>query len=312
MNRKTYILLIVASLATALAAGLAGHWYFMMRPAAQTASAQKERKVLYWSDPMVPGFRSDKPGKSPYMDMDLVPVYEDETGTTKAAGADAADVVAMAPEIINRLGVRTQPVTLVTPLRRVVTEGYVFRESGAARVLADVFDRDIDWVRAGLAASVRADTLGGRTWRGRVERVQPDVDIGARTLHASVRIADPEQALKPNWIVQVTIEAPAAPARLLVPREAVIRTGTRTAVILALGEGRFRPVSVETGEDFVQGTEIRAGLQAGDNVVVSGQFLIDSEANLRASFERLSAPPASTPAATPAPPAGGADAQPRH
>jgi membrane fusion protein, copper/silver efflux system len=77
------------------------------------------------------------------------------------------------------------------------------------------------------------------------------------------------------------------PEVLLVPTEAVITTGTRQVVILAEGQGRFRPVNVEIGSEGAEQTEIRSGLMAGQTVVVSGQFLLDSEASLRGSQERL-------------------------
>lgn len=307
MNRRQLLLFTVLALATGIGAGLAGHWFFMMRSA--TPGAADGRKVLYWTDPMVPGYRSDKPGKSPFMDMELVPVYENASAATSPDSA--IDVVAIAPEIINRLGVRTETVALAVPTHRLVTDGYVFRDGATTRVLVDVFERDVDWIRRGVAARVETESLAGRRWSGRVEAVQPDVDIGARTLHVTIDVVDPERALRPNWLAHVTLEAPAGHARLLVPREAVIRTGTRTAVILTLGEGRFQPVNVTAGQDFDDRTEILAGLKNGQAVVVSGQFLIDSEANLRASFQRLSAIPASGPDTAP-PASSGGNPTPEH
>jgi Cu(I)/Ag(I) efflux system membrane fusion protein len=294
MNRKILLLVLSVSLAAAIAAGLSGHWYFMMREPAAPAA---DRKILYWTDPMVPGYRSDKPGKSPFMDMQLVPVY-DETAGGAVAVTDGSSAVTIAPEVINRLGVRTERAASKSPTRRIVTEGYVFRDNGIAHVMVDIFEHDADWVRTGLTARVNAAATGERS--GRVERVQSDLDIGARSLKATVRVDDPAHQLKSNMVVQVTIEAAVAGKRLLVPREALIRTGTRTAVVRALDGGRFQPVEVTTGEDFGEWTEIRSGLRDGDDVVVSGQFLIDSEASLRASFDRLK----SDAAPSPAPPAG--------
>jgi len=164
---------------------------------APTHTVQKERKVLYWTDPMVPGFRSDKPGKSPFMDMEMVPVYED------GAGGTGRPVITVRPEVTNSLGVRTQTVA---------------RRNGT----------------------------------------------------------------------------------LTVPREALIRTGFRNSVVLALGEGRFRPVDVVPGAEIGDRIEIRQGLKENERVVVSGQFLIDSEASVRASFERMTSSEGTAPV-SPAP-----------
>jgi len=299
MNRKQMILIAVAGVAT-LAAGV---WYGLSRgkeadaPAATADGAKKERKVLYWHDPMVPGFKSDKPGKSPFMDMQLVPVYADEAGD-----ADGAPVVSVRPEVIQNLGVRTYKVERAARPRRLTTEGYLFRDgAGGLNALVDIFDREADWVRAGLPAEVRVLDLPGRRFEAQVASVGSDVDIGARSLKARVRLKQSDAALKPNMFAEVTIEAQPAGKKLFVPREALIRTGTRTAVVRLRGEGRFQPVEVVAGAEHGEWIEIVKGLDDGDVVVTSGQFLIDSESSLRASFQRLEAAPDAGSAA----PAGG-------
>ncbi len=106
MNRKTKLTAIIG---VALVLGIAAGWYFIYsgkNPADMGSEAKTERKVLYWTDPMVPGYRSDKPGPSPFMDMDLVPVYADEAGA-----GDGAPVVTIRPEFIQNFGVRTHQVT---------------------------------------------------------------------------------------------------------------------------------------------------------------------------------------------------------
>ena len=198
-NRK---ITVVASIA-AISAMLIGVWYFLdlkQNTTMGTANSEtRERQVLYWTDPMVPGFKSDKPGKSPFMDMQLVPIYADEAGTT---------TVSVRPEIMQSLGVRTHTVV--------------------------------------------------RSNRG-----------------------------------------------ITIPGEALIRTGKRNAVVLAIGEGRFQPVEVTPGTESDDWVEIRHGIKAGDVVVTSGQFLIDSEANIRASFTRMQSgqpgAPADPKASTPVP-----------
>lgn len=177
MKRNTLWCLGVALIAAL--AGAATMRAFDARESDAPAMSESERKVLYWHDPMIPGWRSDKPGKSPFMDMQLVPVYEGE----------APGVVSISPEVTNSLGVRTHAV--------------------------------------------------------------------------------------------------APGARLTVPREAVVRTGTRTAIVLAVGNGRFQPVEVVAGPESGDAIEIKSGIKAGDRVVVSGQFLIDAESSLRAGFARM-------------------------
>jgi hypothetical protein len=298
MNRRVTVALAVAA---AFAAGIVTAYLWPSRQAALTpgesSATPPERKVLYWHDPMVPGPRFDKPGKSPFMDMQLVPVYEGESPAT-----EGAPVVTVRPEIVNNLGVRTHEVRRAPLARRTVSHGYLFRgeADGGYYAQVDIFDRDADWVRTGLPARLSFDALPGERFAGRVAQIDPDTGIGARTIKAQVRVTAPDARLKPNMFAEVVIESPAT-AQLAVPREAVIRNGQRTAVVLALGEGRFQPVEVVAGRELGEFIEIRQGLQEGDRVVISGQFLIDSEASLRASFTRLS--PADAPGPAEKPPA---------
>ena len=283
-NRKqTFLIGIVV--AAALATMAIGAWYFLTpkkeTPGMATVAdaVKKERKVLHWTDPMTPGFKSDKPGKSPFMDMELVPVYEDEAG---------AVVVSVRPEIVQNLGVRTYTVVRGSQPRRVTVTGYLFRDARGLAALVDLIDRDASLVRAGQRAEVRVADVPDRTWSGTVEKVEADVDIGARTLKARVRLNRADADLKPNMYAEVAILGTAAGKQaLFVPREALIRTGSRNAVVLALGSGRFQPVAVTPGAESDDWIEIRAGLKEGDVVVTSGQFLIDSEASVRASFSRM-------------------------
>ena len=300
MTRKQII--VIATVA-AFAAGGATWYLTAARPdaAAPAATAKPERKVLYWHDPMVPGFKSDKPGKSPFMDMQLVPVYDDEQGRSSVAGGrtpgatdeagaeTGAPVVTVRPEVIQSLGVRTYKVERTARPRRLATEGYLFHDEARRgfNVLVDIFDRDADWVRAGLPAEIRVLGIADRRFEAQVASVGTDLDIGARSLKARVRLKQSDPALKPNMFAAVTIEAPPAGKKLFVPREALIRTGQRTAVVLALGEGRFQPAEVAAGEEYGEWVEIVRGVKDGDVVVTSGQFLIDSEASLRASFQRM-------------------------
>jgi membrane fusion protein, copper/silver efflux system len=287
MNRKTKFTAIIG---VVVLLGIAAAWYFM-QPGQDSGNAgaemKTERKVLYWTDPMVPGYRSDKPGPSPFMDMDLVPVYADEGGA-----GDGAPVVTIRPEFIQNFGVRTHKVERGGAQRNLTAHGYLFREGGALLVLADSFER-ATWVRAGLPAEIRVADYPGRHWNGVVESVRSDVDIGTRSLKMRVRIAKPDPALGPNLYADVVIRDTARrDGKITIPREALIRTGSRTAVVLALDAGRFQPVEVVPGEESGDWVEIRQGIKEGDTVVTSGQFLIDSEASVRASFQRMESAPA--------------------
>jgi hypothetical protein len=287
MNQKTKLTAIIS---VALVLGIAAVWYFM-QPGQDSGNAggeaKTERKVLYWTDPMVPGYRSDKPGPSPFMDMDLVPVYEDEGGAS-----DGAPVVTIRPEFIQNFGVRTHKVTRGGAARSLTAHGYLFREGGVLLVLVDSFEHAA-WVQAGSPAVISFPDFPGREWSGKVESVRSDVDIGTRSLKARIRVINPDAALRPNMYADVVIRDTARrDQKLMVPREALIRTGTRTSLVLNVGAGRFQPVEVVPGEESGDWVEIRQGIKEGDTVVTSGQFLIDSEASVRASFQRMESAPA--------------------
>ena len=286
MKRTTSIFLMAAVALAAVAAAVFGYWQFAGN-SSDSGSATTERKVLYWTDPMVPGYRSDKPGKSPFMDMELVPVYAEDGGAAEGG-------VSIRPEVINNLGVRTAQADKRAVERHLKVPGYVLRtESGGLSVVADVFDRDADWVRPGIAAMIQADAVPGKQWQGKVTRVEADIDVGARSWRVTLHVTASDGQLRPNMSTDVTLHGRSIGAPVLaVPRDSVIRTGERSVVVRALDGGRFEPAVVDTGREFGDWIEIKRGIADGDRVVVSGQFLIDSEANLRAAFERLAAPPA--------------------
>ena len=365
------------------------------------------RKVLYWHDPMVPGQKFDKPGKSPFMDMMLVPVYADSGGdasqvavsprmqqdlgvrtaavarTTMAIHVEAAGdiafnerdqavVQARATGYIERLYVRAtldrvakgqplvdlyvpdwvaaqeeflsvrrmrgtdlavlvdgarqrmrqvgmtddqiglieargtvQPrITLTAPISGAVVEliardgmtvmpgATLFRINGLSTVWAnaEVPESQASLLRVGSAVQARSPALPGTVFKGKVQAILPQVNPNTRTRKARVEllnpVSDPDRQLVPGMFVSVGLSTPGEPA-LTVPTEAIIQTGTRTVVMLADGNGRFRPVDVETAMESDGRTEIKRGLQAGQKVVVSGQFLVDSEANLKASTVRM-------------------------
>jgi Cu(I)/Ag(I) efflux system membrane fusion protein len=124
-------------------------------------------------------------------------------------------------------------------------------------------------------------------FKGRVSAILPEVNPATRTLKARVELANPGGELKPGMFATVNFTPTARGEVLAVPSEAVIQTGKRSVVIVAQDNGRFAPMEVETGVEANGRTEIRKGLEPGQKVVVSGQFLIDSEASLRAAESRM-------------------------
>ena len=140
-----------------------------------------------------------------------------------------------------------------------------------------------------------------KNFAGRVQALLPEVDAATRTRKARLELANAGGRLVPGMFVQLRFAQAAAARTLLVPTDAVIHTGRRSVVLLAEGEGRYRPVEVKTGREAQGQTEILAGLAAGQQVVLSGQFLIDSEASLRGLEARLNqAAPAEATHRTPA------------
>ena len=157
-------------------------------------------------------------------------------------------------------------------------------------LLADVFERQSDWVKEGHRAEVRLAYLPGRTWEGTVEYIYPSLDPVTRTLKVRLRFDNADEALKPNMFADVKIFGGPKDDVIVIPVEALIRTGRDARVVLALGEGRYASQQVIAGIESGDWVEIVNGISPGDQVVVSGQFLIDSEANLKASVRRLVEP----------------------
>ena len=156
-------------------------------------------------------------------------------------------------------------------------------------------------VRSGTPVVVTVDALPGRLFHGTVETLLPDVDAMTRTQRARIVLDNPDGALSPGMFATVQLSPAQGEAVPVVPDDALIATGSQTRVIVAEGDGHFRAVSVRTGRAAGGYTEIRDGLAGGEKVVVSGQFLIDSEASLSGALERLNdttakpAPAASAP-----------------
>ena len=361
------------------------------------------KKVLYWHDPMVPGQKFDQPGKSPFMDMQLVPVYAGEAGDEgsvtvsprvrqnlgirtaevtrgtitprlEAVGniafneRDQAFVQARSTGYVEKLLVRAtldrvrkgqplaelyvpewiaaqeeflsvrrmqgtglaalvdgarqrmrqvgmseaqirlvertgkiQPrITLVAPTSGVIVElaaregmtampgATLFRINGVSTVWAqaEVPESQAGLLRPGAAIEARSPAIPGTVFKGTLQAILPEVNPGTRTLKARVELANPQGQLAPGMFVRIALSA-GSQQGLTVPTEAVIQTGRRMVVMVAEGDGKFKPVDVEIGTESDGQTQIKHGLEAGQKVVVSGQFLVDSEASLRATVSRM-------------------------
>jgi Cu(I)/Ag(I) efflux system membrane fusion protein len=176
---------------------------------------------------------------------------------------------------------------MVTPEMMVMT----ITELGSLWVIAQVPESQAAWVRAGTSAEVRLPSLPGETLAGRVDYVYPELDMETRTLRARIVLDGAGAGLRPNMLANVTLVGEAGAPAVMIPRSALIRSGSEQRVVIALGEGRFAPRRVVAGAESGDRIVIREGIAEGEQVVVAGQFLLDSEANLRAGFDRLGEAP---------------------
>jgi membrane fusion protein, copper/silver efflux system len=391
--------------------GLAGYRYAMHQAMYATPAAPdgSGRQVLYWYDPMYPQQRFEKPGKSPFMDMQLVPKYAGE-------GEVEPGTVSISPRVVQNLGMRTaeakrgaieqrfeavgsvaynergvvqlqarssgfvqrlharaplDPVAKGAPLLEVLypewagaqEEFLVLRRSSspdlqalaaAARqrllllgmseaeielveregrtrarttvhapisgviaelgvregmtvtqgaMLFKLVDLSTVWVNAevpegqaalvrpGAGVEARVTAYPEAVFRGKVGALLPEVNATTRTLRARIELANADGRLKPGMFATLKFATRQSQEAVLVPSEAVIRTGRRDVVIVALGDGKFRAAEVRIGAEAGGQSEVREGLKPGDRIVLSGQFLIDSEASLGATAARLEGAP---------------------
>jgi Cu(I)/Ag(I) efflux system membrane fusion protein len=158
-------------------------------------------------------------------------------------------------------------------------------------IVASVFEQDLGFVREGQAAAVTLAAYPGRKFEGRVSFVYPTVDPGTRTARVRIDIPNEDGLLKPDLFASVEIEAGDTVAAVAIPESAVLDSGTRQVVLVELGGGAFEPREVELGSRGDGYVEVTRGLDAGERVVVDGNFLIDAESNFKAALETLGADP---------------------
>jgi membrane fusion protein, copper/silver efflux system len=405
MNTRKIVIMV--ALALLLGVGT-GYWWSRQthEPTASAATQMDGRRVLYWHDPMMPDQKFDKPGKSPFMDMQLVPVYADDTSSEPgikvnssvsqtlgirvgkverqviqrqltAVGSIAFDehrvqlVQARVGGYVTTLFVKAQldhvnkdqplaeiaspewqaaeeeyavllrsdssqsrelrasarerlklldipesaikdiertraaksVTTIYAPIEGVVTElgiregaafmsgATLFRINGLQSVWvnAQVPEAQIAAAPIGAAVAARATAWPGETFAGRIETLVPQVDAVTRTFTVRASLDNPRRKLVPGMFVSLDINQAKGESHLIVPSEAVITTGQRAVVILANDENSFSVANVVTGAQVGDKTIIVKGLEEGNKIVLSGQFLIDSEASLKSTVDRLGA-----------------------
>lgn len=186
------------------------------------------------------------------------------------------------------------------PKQRVTpeTELYTLVDLSKVWIMAEVFESDAASIRFGMTARASMPYSGGRALTGRVSHILPAVDAATRTLKVRIEADNPGLQLKPEMFVDIDF-AVARPTRVTVPADALVDTGVRKTVFVDRGNGHIEARQVETGERSGGRVEILRGLQAGERVVASGTFLIDSESQLRSAAAGASTTPAAPAAAPP-------------
>jgi len=416
--KRTYLIALIFLSAVVIAVGA----FFIGRTIGRTSSAEMatgteppaatdSRKVLYWHDPMVPGQRFDKPGKSPFMDMQLVPMYEDSnkdaggvsispgvqqnlgirfatvrradvSSSFDAVGAvqfderlnvavqtrvagyveglavrapmervrkgqalatifapdwlgpqnellalqrsgvspeliDAARermrAMSIPPELIRqseKAGAAQARFVLTAPASGVVAELGVregmavasgttlFRIAGLERVwaVAEIPEAQAVRLHAGQKVKAVLQADNSQSFDGELQEIIPGIDMATRTLKARFEVNNVQGKLTPGMLLRLQV-AGANRERLVVASEAVIRTGQRVVVIVRAASGAFESREVSLGSDVGDEVEVLEGLSDGEQVVASGQFLIDSEARLRSVLGGM-APPSGAPSAS--------------
>jgi Cu(I)/Ag(I) efflux system membrane fusion protein len=208
-----------------------------------------------------------------------------EVDALSRRGSASENIRIVAPQdgVVATLGVRegmyVQPNTPIMSLADLET----------VWLQAEVFESQAEWVAAGQAAEARLEYMPGSVFSGQVDYVYPVLDPVTRTLRVRLRFENSEERLKPNMYARVSIYGKLKPNALSIPREALIPAPGRDRVVVALGDGKFSVREVLTGLESGSWVEILAGLEKGEEVVTSSQFLIDSEASLAGSIQRLEA-----------------------
>ena len=170
------------------------------------------------------------------------------------------------------------------------SELYMIADLSRVWVFVDIFEEELPWVDVGDEVEMRVTGVPGTIFRGRLTYIYPYAESQTRTIKARLEFDNSELLLKPDMFADVTIQASPQENTIVVPSEAVVRSGLREQVFLVRAPGKFEPREVEVGLSGGGQTEIRSGVEAGDQVVVSAQFLIDSESKLREAASKMREP----------------------
>jgi Cu(I)/Ag(I) efflux system membrane fusion protein len=154
-------------------------------------------------------------------------------------------------------------------------------------VIGELFESQAMRVQEGDGVRMHLDYLPGREWLGTVDYIYPTLDTTTRTAQVRVHFDNPDGFLKPGMFAQMRIDATPVDNTLLIPKEALIRTGSQSRVVLAFGDGSFKSIAVKVGQVSDEQAEITSGLNEGDRIVASAQFLIDSESSKTSDFRRM-------------------------
>ena len=169
------------------------------------------------------------------------------------------------------------------------TELYFIADLEKVWVFVDVFEDDLAWVKEGDDAVMSVRGIPGKTFSGQLTYIYPYADRKTRTVKARIEFDNPDLQLKPDMYADIEIAAGRRESATAVPAEAVVRSGTREKVFVQVGKGKFEPREVVLGLASKGWVELLDGVQEGESVVTSAQFLIDSESKLREAVAKMSA-----------------------
>jgi len=197
-------------------------------------------------------------------------------------------IIAKNNGVITRVGIRNG--MYITP----TTELYTIADLSSVWVLVDVFEHQLTWVKKGNKAEIQVQGVPGKTWTGMVDYIYPELNPLTRTLKIRLKFDSPKQLLKPNMFADVTLYND--PKKVLtVPSESIIYYENKPRIIKVVADvvddgktKKYQPVEIKIGMKLEGQVEILEGINDGDMILVSGQFMIDSESNLQASFRRMS------------------------
>ena len=171
----------------------------------------------------------------------------------------------------------------VTP----TTELYFIADLSQVWVFVDVFEEELPWVSVGDTAEMRVEGVPGKTFTGQLTYIYPYAERKTRTIKARLEFPNEDQQLKPDMFADVRIRAQPKENVIAVPSEAIVRSGLSEKVFIVKGKGKFEPREVTVGVSSEGWTEVLTGLETGEQVVVSAQFLIDSESKLREAASKM-------------------------